>query len=166
MARVAVKIQLTDEERSQLEKNVKGHKTERRLYIRSQIILMSADGLECTEIAKKLNISAKTCRKWRNRFAELRMEGIEDLERSGTPSTFTDEERLEIIKIACSEPEVPRNWTLAYLTEVVKERIGRPISIETVRQILRSADKQTIVVPPSKHKLIIGNKKSITKNEK
>lgn len=157
MARVAVKIELTEEERNELEKNIKGHKTERRLYIRSQIVLLSAEGLECTEIAKKLDISSKTCRKWRNRFAENRMAGIQDLQRSGSPSTFTDEERREIIRIACSEPEIPRNWTLAYLTEVVKERIGRPISIETVRQILKTADKQSIIVSPSKHKLHIKN---------
>lgn len=158
MTRVAVKIELTPEERRELEKNVKGHKTEKRLFIRSQIVLMSADGMECTKIAEILNISAKTCRKWRNRFAEKRMAGMEDLERSGSPNTFTTEERLEIIKLACSEPDVPKNWTLAYLTEQVKQKIGRPISIETVRQILKSADENTIVVPPSKHKLMIKKK--------
>ena len=114
--------------------------------------------MECTQIAKILNISAKTCRKWRNRFAENRMEGMKDLERSGSPNTFTQEERLEIIRLACSEPDIPKNWTLAYLTELVKERIGRPISIETVRQILKTADERTIVVPPSKHKMFINKK--------
>lgn len=158
MTRVAVKIELTPEEKRELEKNVKGHKTEKRLYIRSKIILMSAEGMECTQIAKILNISAKTCRKWRNRFAENRMEGMKDLERSGSPNTFTQEERLEIIRLACSEPDIPKNWTLAYLTELVKERIGRPISIETVRQILKTADERTIVVPPSKHKMFINKK--------
>ena len=86
------------------------------------------------------------------------MEGMKDLERSGSPNTFTQEERLEIIRLACSEPDIPKNWTLAYLTELVKERIGRPISIETVRQILKTADERTIVVPPSKHKMFINKK--------
>ncbi|BBB91287.1 helix-turn-helix domain-containing protein [Methylomusa anaerophila] len=155
MARVAVKIELTEAERAELEKNSKGHKVEKRLYIRSKIILLAAEGLECTEIAKILGVSEKTCRKWRNRFAEKRMDGIVDLERSGAPDTFTEAERLEIIRISCSQPEEPRNWTLAYLTELVKERLGRSISIETVRQILKSADKKTIVMPPSKHSLYI-----------
>ncbi len=155
MARVAVKIELTEAERAELEKNIKGHKVEKRLYIRSRIILLAAEDNECTEIAKILGVSEKTCRKWRNRFAEKRLEGILDLERSGAPDTFTEEERLEIIRLACSQPEEPRNWTLAYLTELVKERIGRSISIETVRQILKSADRKTIVMPPSKHSLYI-----------
>ncbi|WP_425059596.1 hypothetical protein SCACP_01880 [Sporomusa carbonis] len=155
MPRVAVKIELTEEERTELEKNIKGHKIEKRLYIRSRIVLLAAEGKECTEIAKILNVSEKTCRKWRNRFAEKRLEGILDLERSGAPDVFTEEERLEIIKLACSQPEVPKNWTLAYLTEVAKEKIGRSISIETVRKILKSADKKSIVVPPSKHRMYI-----------
>jgi transposase len=155
MARVAVKIELTEVERAELEKNIKGHKVEKRLYIRSKIILLAAEGKECTEIAKILDVSEKTCRKWRNRFAEKRLDGILDLERSGAPDTFTEEERLEIIRISCSQPEEPRNWTLSYLTELVKEKIGRSISIETVRQILKSADRKTIVMPPSKHNLYI-----------
>ena len=159
MARVAVKIELTEPERAELERNVKGHKVEKRLYIRSKIILLAAEDRECTEIAKLLNVSEKTCRKWRNRFAEKRLEGILDLERSGAPDTFTEEERLEIIRIACSPPEEPRNWTLSYLTELVKEQIGRSISIETVRQILKSAERKTIVMPPSKHSLHIKNTK-------
>lgn len=159
MPRVAVKIELTAQEREELEKNVKGQKVEKRLYIRSQIILLSAEGKECTEISKILHISEKTCRKWRNRFAQNRLDGIVDLERSGAPDTFTEEERLEIIKLACKQPEIAKNWTLAYITERAKEKIGRSISIETVRQILKSADKKTIVVPPSKHKLYIKSSK-------
>ena len=155
MARVAVKIELTENERVELEKNIKGHKIEKRLYIRSRIIILAAEGKECTEIAKILDVSEKTCRKWRNRFAEKRLDGILDLERSGAPDTFTEEERLEVIRLACSQPEVPRNWALSYLTELVKEKIGRSISIETVRQILKSADKKTVIVPPSKHSLYI-----------
>ncbi|SMC71172.1 helix-turn-helix domain-containing protein [Sporomusa malonica] len=155
MPRVAVKIELTDEERTELEKNIKGHKVEKRLYIRSKIILLAAEGKECIEIAKILDVSEKTCRKWRNRFADKRLEGILDLERSGAPDTFTEAERLEIIRLACSPPEVPKNWTLAYLTELAKERIGRSISIETVRQILKSADKRTSVTPPSEHSMYI-----------
>jgi putative transposase len=159
MARVAVKIELTEAERAELERNVKGHKVEKRLYIRSKIILLAAEGRECIEIAKLLNVSEKTCRKWRNRFAEKRLEGILDLERSGAPDTFTEEERLEIIRIACSQPEEPKNWTLSYLTELVKEKIGRSISIETVRQILKSAERKAIVMPPSKHSLYIKTSK-------
>ncbi|MGE4560290.1 MAG: transposase [Desulfobulbus sp.] len=156
MPRVSPPIHLTDEERLELEKNVKGQKVEKRLYLRSQIVLMAAEGLESKEIAQVLNISEKTCRKWRHRFDEKRLEGILDLERSGAPETFTEEERLEIIKLACTQPDVLKNWTLAHLTERAKEKIGHSISIETVRQILKSADRTSAAdLPPSQHKLYI-----------
>ena len=155
MPRVSPAIYLSAAERSELEKIAKGQKAEKRMYLRSTIILMAAEGMESTEIAKVLNISEKTCRKWRHRFAEKRMEGIVDLERSGAPETFTEEERLEIIKLACTPPEVLKNWTLAHLTEQAREKIGRSISIETVRQILRSASRKTATLPASQHKIYI-----------
>lgn len=155
MPRVSPPIRLTEQERIELEKNVKGQKVEKRLYLRSKIVLMAAEGMESKEIAKILNISEKTCRKWRHRFDEKRLEGIFDLERSGAPEIFTEEERLEIIKLACTQPMVPKNWTLAHLTEMAKEKIGHSISIETVRQILKSADRTSASLPPSQHKLYI-----------
>lgn len=155
MARVAVKIELTDEERMELERNIKSQKVEKRVYLRSKIVLLSCEGKECIEIAEILVTSEKTCRKWRNRFAKERLDGIHDLQRSGAPEIFNEEERLEIIRMACSEPDLLENWTLANLTDRVKARFGRSISIETIRQILKSADKKSIVTPPSKHKMYL-----------
>lgn len=165
MPRVSPPIYLTEEERLELEKNVKGQKVEKRLYLRSKIVLLAAEGKEGKEIAKLLNISEKTCRKWRHRFDEKRLEGIVDLERSGAPETFTEEERLEIIKLACTQPQVPKNWTLAHLTEAVKEKIGHSISLETVRQILKSADRTSATLPPSQHKLYIKQRQPNKRNQ-
>ena len=137
--RVAVKIELTPAEREQLERNVKQHTIEKRLYLRSRIVLLSAAGEECIRIADQLGISEKTCRKWRRRFAEERMAGIEDLERSGAPELFTSGERQEILRIASTAPEILENWTLANVTEAVKKRFGREVSVETIRQILKTA---------------------------
>lgn len=158
MPRVAVAIKLTDAERVELEKNAKSHKVERRLHLRSRIILLAAEGKECVEIAPLVGVSEKTCRKWRARFAEKRMAGILDLERSGAPDVFSEEERLMIIRLACEPPLEPKNWTLAYLTELAVRELGRSISIETVRKILRSADSQSALTPPSKHELYIKKK--------
>jgi len=140
MPRVAVRIELTADERKVLEKNVNALKTPRRVYIRSRIVLLSAEGKECIEIAEILGINEKACRKWRKRFTEKRMEGLEDLSRSGAPDTFTMEDRLQIITLACNPPEVSSHWTLSDLTQAVIEKIGKSISYETVRQTLKMAD--------------------------
>ena len=63
-----------------------------------------------------------------------------DLQRSGAPEIFTDAEREEIIQMACEAPADLGNWTLANLTERVKSRFGKSISVETIRLILKSAD--------------------------
>ncbi len=144
MSRVAVKILLSPAEREQLEKNVHSHSVEHRVHLRSQIILLAAEGQECIAIAKKLGISEKTCRKWRNRFASERMAGLLDLQRSGAPEILTPEERHEIIRMACTAPKEIENWTLAELTERVRHRFGKSISVETVRMILKSADEESV----------------------
>ena len=64
MPRVAVKIVLNAKEKTQLERNIKSQVVERRIYLRSKIVLLSAEGMECIEIARLLGISEKTCRKW------------------------------------------------------------------------------------------------------
>jgi putative transposase len=143
--RVAVKIELTSEERQQLEQNVRPPIADQRLYLRSRIILLSAAGRECVEIAALLGVSEKTCRKWRNRFAVERMAGILDLERSGAPELFTRAERAEIIRMASTAPALLENWTLANVTAEVRQRFHRSVSVETIRQILKSAAAQAEV---------------------
>lgn len=139
MPRKAVKIVLTPEERKMLEANVKSQRVEKRIFLRSRIVLLAAEGKECIEIAEILSISEKTCRKWRNRFAEERLEGLLDLQRSGAPEVFSEVERQEIVQMACQPPENIANWTLAELTQRVVQRFHRNISVETVRLILKSA---------------------------
>jgi len=156
MPRISPPIYLTASERSELEKNVKGHKVEKRLFLRSQIVLLAAEGVESVNIAKELNLSEKTCRKWRHRFEKKRLGGIVDLERSGAPETFTEEERLSIIHLACTQPPILKNWTLANIAEQAREKIGKSVSIETVRKILKTADSKTASsLPPNKNKLFI-----------
>ncbi|RDH93837.1 MAG: IS630 family transposase, partial [endosymbiont of Seepiophila jonesi] len=80
----AVAIHLTPQEQTALQKNVRSRKTSIRLIERSKIILLAADGLSNIEIAEQLNISAHKVGRWRNRYAELGLPGIEkELPRCG-----------------------------------------------------------------------------------
>ena len=69
MTRPATPIELLDEERAILEKWVRSHKTEQRIVLRSNIILMAADGLTTEEISKRLEVRPSTVSQWRTRFA-------------------------------------------------------------------------------------------------
>lgn len=144
MPRVAAQIQLTNEEKKELIKNINSQVVERRIYLRSKIILLSAENKQCIEIAKILGISEKTCRKWRNRFARDRLNGLYDLKRSGAPEIFNEIEKQEIIQMACEAPKILENWTLANLTERVKKRYNRNVSIESIRMILKMANSSDV----------------------
>jgi len=78
--------------------------------------LLAAEGLENKQVADQLNINRHTARKWRNRFAEQRLDGLNDLPRPGKPKTFTVEDELHFLKTVLSEPPEPyTHWSLSLL---------------------------------------------------
>ena len=60
--------------------------------MRARIVLAAAGQLTNREIAELEGVSPPTVTKWRNRFAERRLEGLVDEPRPGRPRTITDEQ--------------------------------------------------------------------------
>jgi len=104
MSRPATPIELLDEERMSLKKWVRSHKTEQRIVLRSNIILMSADGLTTKEISKRLEVRPSTVSLWRTRFARNRLEGLQDTSRSGKPKKYNEETELRILEKLDEKP--------------------------------------------------------------
>ena len=57
--------------------------------IRAKIILLAAEGLGNDEIAEKLDMPRQIVSKWRKRFHEHRLAGLEEHQRSGRPPDFS-----------------------------------------------------------------------------
>ena len=121
--RVAVKIELTDIERSTLVKWSRGRSTPARLVQRAQIVLAAAAGRESQEIAAELGCAPKTVSQWRNRFAIDRLAGIkQDAPRGGRRPTQRERFEAEIIRKTTQEtPRTrrsgrhvrwPRHWAV------------------------------------------------------
>ena len=92
--RVAQKIELTDEERAVLTKLIRSKRSSVRLAQRARMVLLAAQGLQNLEIAARLNVGRVQVSRWRERYAELRLAGIErDLPR-GAPEIKVDVARL------------------------------------------------------------------------
>jgi transposase len=90
--RVAPEIRISSEEKRQLESFARGRSTPARLVQRAEIVLLAAAGEENQEIAKKLGIARHTVARWRNRYANLGLAGIErDTPRSGRLPTISAE---------------------------------------------------------------------------
>ena len=79
------KIELGDEERSELERIARAEKRPWREVQRARIVLYAADGKSDVEIAARLDTSAGIVGRWRRRFFEERLEGLKDRPRVGRP---------------------------------------------------------------------------------
>ena len=129
MSRQAAILNCTEEEKTQLKKWSNGSKIEKRLYIRSKIILCCLEDKRNIEIAAELQISRFTVAKWRNRFIEQGLEGLVDSPRSGTPKKYNDTLRTKILKtLESSPPKGQSTWdgkSLAVAVEASDDVVWR-----------------------------------------
>jgi transposase len=108
--RVASEIVLTDEEQADLKRLVRSKLTSVRLAQRARIVLLAADGLQNMEIAMQLGVGRVQVARWRERYAQSRVSGIEhDLPR-GAPPTKVDVARLVELTTQ-SKPEAATHWS-------------------------------------------------------
>jgi len=142
----ARRIILAPPVRQQLERIVRKTTSQARLVERAQIVLLASEGVGNNEIARLINCTKDTVRKWRNKFAEdPRMTAIFDADRPGRPAVIPVETRCEVIKIACSHPSdwkiSTRNiWTLGELQNVLETETGWKISEMEISRILRDSE--------------------------
>jgi len=136
-------------------------KSEQQLVKRGHLILEAAQGTSNTKIAQRWQVDYETVRRWRDRWhaAESRLQVIEaagkpkllsqaievllsDEQRPGAPATFTFEQFMQIMVLACEKPEVAdrpvSSWTPRELAdEAVKRDIVTKISPRTVERFLK-----------------------------
>jgi len=112
MSGKAKEINLTDEERQQLESWVRATTTEQRLVQRARIVLESAAGRMTREIAHSLALRPATVSKWRTRFAKQRIEGLSDAPRNGGNQKYDEAtERRILAKLDEPPPDGYATWS-------------------------------------------------------
>ena len=82
------RIELTDAERTELERRARAYTSPYRDVIRAKVVLMAASGMDNDDIAARLDTSRQVVSKWRKRFHEQRLPGLAELPRGGRPSAF------------------------------------------------------------------------------
>ena len=108
--RVAPEIVLTDEEHAELSKLVRSKRTSVRLAQRSRIVLLAAEGMRNKDIAEELGVGRVQVSRWRERYARLRLAGIErDLPR-GAPPVKVDAARLVELTTQ-TKPVAATHWS-------------------------------------------------------
>ena len=81
-------IELTTEERTLLEQQARCYTLSYREAVRAKMVLLAAKGLGNDEIALRLDSRREIVSKWRKRFFEQRLAGLEERPRRGRPSVF------------------------------------------------------------------------------
>ena len=101
---VVKRIDLTAQERGQLERMVAAASSEVRMVERARIVLCAAAGLKGEEIVAHVGCSLPTVVKWRGRYARGGITGLKDAPRPGPPLIHGPETRALLIAKACTRP--------------------------------------------------------------
>lgn len=133
MSRVAAQIELTEEERKELESWVRKGTMEQRMVQRARIVLESAAGKTTKEVAVILGLRAATVSKWRTRFAQRSMAGLADAPRPGKGAKYdyTTEKRI----LAQLDAPPPAGYT-TWMGRLVAKALG-DVSPHYVWRVLR-----------------------------
>src|ERR1051325_3778704 len=133
-------VELTEEERTQLQAVGKKGKVVARRLRRAQLLLLAADGYTDTDIASALHLGVSTVERTRKRFVEGGVEwALTERPRPGGTPKLQGKEEAFLIATACSAPPRGRQrWTLQLLADrVVEVGLVDTISDETIRRILK-----------------------------
>jgi transposase len=130
-----IAIKLTEEEQETLNMWASAGKTEQRYAQRAKVVLYSAEGYPLSEVSRRSGLSRQNSTRWRMRFLEDRIDGLQDLPRKGRPSVIPPEVKTKVTMLACTKPPDGSNqWTRQSLAKVVG--LGKT----TVHRILSEGD--------------------------
>lgn len=108
--RVAPVVVLSEEQEAELTRLVRSARTSVRLAQRARIVLLAAQGLQNKDIAEALGIGRVQVGRWRERYIESGLEGIEhDLPRGAPPSKVDVQKLVELT--TQSKPEAATHWS-------------------------------------------------------
>jgi transposase len=125
VVRPATEVQLSGQEREQLEALLRARGCTVAEHRRARIVLLAADGCSTEQIAEQVGIPACTVSRWRTRIgrhglgSDVRA-ALADAPRPGRPRTIDGVRRAEIVATACDpmpDGEGLSGWTLDILLE-------------------------------------------------
>ena len=156
-------VQLTIRQRTCLEQILRRQTSPQRLVRRAKILLALETGVNQCQVMRQMHLNRGTVRVWRQRWlafapklAQLEadegsdktlctmiVEALTDHPRSGTPATFTAEQIVQIVAVACEAPadsgRPVSHWTPREVAAEVRKRgIIETISTRSVGRFLKS----------------------------
>ena len=133
-------VELTEDERTQLQALGKKGKVVARKLRRAQLLLLAADGYTDMEIAAALQVGVSTVERIRKRVVEGGLEwALTERPRAGGTPKLQGKDEAFLSATACSAPPSGRTrWTLQLLAaRVVEVGLVDTIADETIRRTLK-----------------------------
>lgn len=135
MARTSIPPEVSESVKYELLNMVRRHTIESRMQLRANIILDWLDGFRYADTRQRYEISDVVIAKWRSRFAESGLDGLNDKYRSGKPIEISEESKALVVHYACTKPEDGRR---RYSQQEIAKMTG--ISQSKVSDILRDTN--------------------------
>ncbi len=133
-------LTLTVEENNRLAEWARRRKSAQGLALRAGIVLACAQGELNGDIARRLRVTAQTVGKWRQRFVDLRLDGLLDAPRPGQPRKISDAQVEQVIALTLeSRPAGATHWStrqmakVARLNQTAVSRIWRAFGLQPHR---------------------------------
>jgi transposase len=144
---IAPRISLTQNTRADLQALARAHSTPQTLALRARIILRAGEPESPTnlKIAHDLGCSNLTVGKWRRRYQNLGLAGLQDALRPGRPKTIASPTRVQVISVASTlaqdQDRTVTRWTLNEIVTALLETLGTDaISRSSIWRILEDVD--------------------------
>ena len=127
-------LQVSGEQREELERWAQSRALPAGDVFRARLILALADGLSYRQIQRKLGASAPAVAKWKSRFEQAGMAGLRGRRRGSQPRAATPAVQARVIRRAQQKPsDGSTHWSCRKLAE----ELG--ISKSTVQRVLAQA---------------------------
>ena len=127
-------LQVSSEQEEELERLAQSRALPAGDVFRARLVLRLADGLSYRKIERKLGASAPTVSKWKNRFEQAGMAGLQAQHRGSRPRTVTPAVQASILRRARQKPyDDSTHWTCRKLAE------ESGVSKSTVQRVLTQA---------------------------
>ena len=112
MARPITRLDLTPEERAELQRRVRAKTTTLRDSMRARIVLLRAEGRRETEVAATVGTSTTTVSKWSQRFEQDGLTGLGDRAGRGRKPSLAPEKVRKVIVEVTRPPKGRQRWSV------------------------------------------------------
>jgi len=143
MARPALQIDVTSNNKSELKTLLSGGIQQVRVVLRALALVQLGRGISAPRIAEYLALTPQAIRKVGHRYREGGLgRALYEKQRPGAAEILDTAQKQRIIAMVCTKPPEGRaRWTVRLVTEhAVKRKLVPRVGRETIRILLESHD--------------------------